>query len=309
MAAGEMAALRKVNPSAAQALDYAQAPILAQLDAGVRQIELDVYGDTKGGLFAAPAFLRLGGATMPAGWAEAMGKPGFKVLHVSDVDFRSHCWTFVACLEQVRGWSRAHPRHLPIYILVENKDGKARQPGFAQPEEITAATMDGLDGEIRSVFGAAEVVTPDMVRGGFATLEEAVLRKGWPLLEAARGKVVFLLDQERVTGLYTAGHASLRGRMMFTNATPGTADAAFVKVNDARPGDIAGLVKKGYLVRTMTDGSEARRDAALASGAQMLSTDYPFGWKSKTGFHVDLGGAVARCNPVNGGKGCVVSAE
>jgi hypothetical protein len=63
-----------VNPgAAAAALDYSQAPILAPLDAGVRPIELDVSGDAKGGLFALPAYLRMGGeAPMPSGWLEAM---------------------------------------------------------------------------------------------------------------------------------------------------------------------------------------------------------------------------------------------
>jgi hypothetical protein len=40
-------------------------------------------------------------------------------------------------------------------------------------------------------------------------------------VEAARGKVIFLLDQRSVGAAYLRGHVSLRGRMMFTNATPG----------------------------------------------------------------------------------------
>src|SRR6266576_6243600 len=90
LAPGEMAVLRKQNPGAAESLAYRHPKIEAQLDAGVRQLELDVFGDTKGGLFADPLFLRLaakeGSAVpMPPGWSEAMKKPGFKVLHASDV--------------------------------------------------------------------------------------------------------------------------------------------------------------------------------------------------------------------------------
>jgi hypothetical protein len=320
LAAGEMAILARQNPQAAESLAYKHDKLEAQLDSGVRQLELDVFGDAKGGLFADPLFLRLtakeGNAEpMPNGWQEAMRKPGFKVLHVSDVDFRSHCWTLVACLEKVRGWSKAHPGHLPIYIQIENKDGGAR-PGFVQPEPITKATMDALDEEIRSVFQPSEVVTPDRVRGKFPTLEAAVLAEGWPKLDWARGKVVFLLDQERVTPLYTEGHPSLEGRMMFTNGKPGTPDAAFVKVNNAMAKEIPELVRKGYLIRTMTDGGAknvragetARRDAGIASGAQILSTDYPFDWKAEGGgYHVTLpGGKPVRCNPVNAPKGCEV---
>ncbi len=319
LAPGEMAVLRKQNPQAAASLNYRHPSIEAQLDAGVRQLEFDVYGDAQGGLFADPLFLRLAAREgpvdpMPQGWSEAMKKPGFKVMHANDVDFRSHCVTFVACLQMVRTWSKAHPGHVPIYLQIENKVGSARE-GFSKPEPLTKKTMDALDGEIRSVFEDGEVVRPDDVRGGRATLEEAVLQEGWPSLDWARNKVVFLLDQEQVTPLYTEGHVSLKGRMMFTNGKPGTPDAAFVKRNDATSPQIADLVRKGYLVRTMTDdpqsvrsGDTRRQEAGMASGAQILSTDYPFEWKAESGFHVSLPGDKVRCNPVNAPKSCVVKA-
>lgn len=175
-----------------------------------------------------------------------MIKPGFKVLHVGDVDFRSHCWTLVTCLETVQTWLKAHPGHLPIYIQIENKESRPR-PDYVQAEAITKATMDALDAEIRSVFSPGEVVTPDDVRGKFDSLEAAVLQSGWPKLDWARGKVVFLLDQERVTPLYTEGHPSLKSGMMFTNGKPGSPDAAFVKMNNPMSPEIPALVRKGYL--------------------------------------------------------------
>ncbi|MBS1834703.1 MAG: phosphatidylinositol-specific phospholipase C1-like protein [Acidobacteria bacterium] len=312
LAPEEMELLRRNNPQAAASLAYQHPPLEAQLNAGVRKIELDVFGDRKGGLFTDPRYVREAGTTMPQGWLEAMRKPGFKVLHVQDVDVRSHCWTFIACLETVRKWSDANPGHLPLYIFVENKMERV-------PEPVTAASMDALDAEIRSVLPPSKLVTPDDVRGKHKTLEEAVRKQGWPKLRWARGRIVFLLDQERVTPLYTAGaHASLKGRVMFTNSKPGTPDAAFVKVNDPASPAIPGLVKQGYLVRTMTDGGAqsvregltARRDQAIASGAQILSTDYPFDWKAAgSGYHVSLpGGAKARCNPVNAPPGCTLAA-
>ncbi len=320
LAEGEMALLKQQNPRAAESLAYRHPPLLDQLNAGVRQLEIDVYGDSEGGRFANPLYLRLTqeaktATPMPAGWAEAMRRPGFKVIHAQDVDFRSHCFTFVACLETIRTWSRAHPRHLPLFLQIENKDGRSR-PELTAPEPITAATMDALDAEIRSVFRAGEVLTPDDVRGKHATLEAAVLQDGWPALSRARGKVVFLLDQERVTPLYTEGHPSLRGRMMFTNGQPGTPDAAFVKVNHAQSPEIPRLVRQGYLIRTMTDspaavqrGDTQRRDAGLASGAQILSTDYPFDWKAPSGYSVRLPSGIVRCNPVNAPPACRILPE
>jgi hypothetical protein len=71
--------------------------------------------------------------------------------------------------------------------------------------------------------------------------------------------------------------------VIFTNAVAGQPDCAFTEENDGTQETISELVRKGYLVRTRTDadtkeartGEATRRDAALASGAQLLSTDYP----------------------------------
>ena len=312
----ELALLEKQNPQAAASLAYKHAPIEAQLDAGARQLELDIFHDSKGGLFANPLYLRLApnNDPMPPAWTEAMQKPGFKVLHVNDLDFRSHCWTLTACLQTVRAWSKAHPKHLPIYVQLENKDGRPR-PEFVLPEPITAQPMDALDAEILSVFSKKELITPDDVRGKHKTLEAAVLAQGWPKLSQARGKVVFLLDQERVTPLYTAGRPSLEGRVVFTAAKPGSPDAAFIKRNNATAADIPELVRKGYLIRTMTDGGvkavlsndTTRRDLAINSGAHILSTDYPFNWKAApSGYSVSLPEGKVRCNPINSPKPCSV---
>ena len=55
-----------------------------------------------------------------------MDKPGFKVMHMQDVDERSTCHTFVKCLTIVKAWSKQHPNHLPIFILVETKEGEMK---------------------------------------------------------------------------------------------------------------------------------------------------------------------------------------
>ena len=146
----EMAYLRKVSPRSAEALDYAHPSLTTQLNAGVRQLELDVFGDAKGGLFANPAWpgmaLKAGfPADPPYEFAAAMQKPGFKVLHVQDLDYRSNCQPFVGCLAEIRAWSKAHPRHLPVFILVENKDGRPRPEYMVTPEPLTTETMEALD--------------------------------------------------------------------------------------------------------------------------------------------------------------------
>ena len=301
-------------------LEYSHPPLAQQLDHGVRQIELDVFADAKGGLYAHPSGPSMAAAAglpadPPFDSEHVMYKPGFKVMHVQDVDYRSTCQPFLACLDQVRQWSHAHPGHIPIFILIETKQDSPKRLKLTEPEHFTSATFDALDAEIRLVFSASEMIVPDDVRGQYDTLEEAVLAGNWPTLASARGKVIFLMDQRPVGPVYTAGHPSLRGRVLFTNAEVGEPDAAFIERNDGPVAEIDGLVRKGYLVRTRTDGDTkearvndtTRRDAMMKSGAQMLSTDYPAGEPAKWagGFNVTFPEKVdARCNPVNKPAGC-----
>jgi len=50
----ELANLRKLNPRAAASLEYRHPSLETQLNDGVRQLEIDVYADTKGGTPARP---------------------------------------------------------------------------------------------------------------------------------------------------------------------------------------------------------------------------------------------------------------
>jgi hypothetical protein len=301
-----------------QTIGYTHGPLDDQFERlGIRAIELDVFGDPEGGLFGIRSGLAVVGED-PLGPFELF-QPGLKVLHIQDIDFESRCLTFVSCLSTVKTWSDAHPGHLPLMIQIEAKDDvipDAFGVHFAVPVPFDAVQFDTVDTEIRSIFPADQLITPDDVRGARATLEEAVLADGWPTLGEARGRILFTLDNggaKRAT--YRAGRPSLEGRVLFTDGTPGQPDAAFVKRNDpSNPIAIAELVAAGYIVRTRADadtlqarsGDTMDREAALASGAQYVSTDYPepnpeFG----TGYMVAIpGGMPGRCNPVNGPAGC-----
>lgn len=304
----------------ARSFEYTHLPLEEQFATqGIRQIELDVFADPNGGLYANRAGQRAATGDGASG-VPALSEPGLKVLHVQDIDFETTCFTLVECLTDVRRWSDANPGHVPLMVLIEAKDDPIPDPvnlGFVTPLPFDAAQLDGLDAEIRSVFSPERLVTPDDVRGDRDTLEQAVLEDGWPTLGESRGRILFALDNggdKKAT--YTAGHPSLRGRVLFTSAEPGEDEAGFVKLND--PIDdgarIRELVAQGFIVRTRADadtlearsGDTTMRDAALASGAQFVSTDYPvpnpdFG----TGYFVEIpGGTPARCNPVSAPADC-----
>ena len=138
---------------------------------------------------------------------------------------------------------------------------------------------------------------------------------------SSRGKVMFLMDNgDPYRTRYLAGPPEpARAACCSRTPNPGQPDAAFVERNDAdrrRGRRSADLVQRG--LRGAHPGRRrhgrgphrddtARRDAALASGAQWVSTDYPvpdYGVGFATPYFVEIpGGTVARCNPVNAPEG------
>jgi hypothetical protein len=312
-----LAALRAALGDAVNGWEYTHRSLADEFDVGVRQVELDAFVDTpEGGHYASPVLIPALGL-QPQG--PRMSGPGLKVFHIQEVDFRSTCPTFVDCLTQVKAWSDAHPRHLPITIQVEPKDDPIADPGlgFAVPLPWTTDAFATLEDEIRSVFSSRDIITPGRVMGHHASLPEAVEADGWPTLAQARGKVMFLLDdsgEERA--LYRQLRPDVADRLIFVSAAPPEPDAAMVVVNDpVGDGDrIHDLVDAGYIVRTRADADtvEARtgdtsvQAAAWASGAQFVSTDYPFPEELfGTGYVAEVPGpGVARCNPVSAPPRC-----
>ena len=305
-----------------QFLAYSHAPLPQQLGGQqVRGLEIDLFGDPEGGLYADPLVRQAVGAgplTDPAWQA-----PGIKVLHVADVDYETTCVRFVTCLEQVRDWSAANPGHVPLLIMLELKrsDSRVVAAGGVVAPPWDGAALDELDAEIRSVFGESRLITPDDVRRPGLSLEQSVLRYGWPMLANSRGQVAFLLDNDPgpIRDAYRAGRPNLEGRVLFTNSRRGFPDAAFIKRNEPRGANTAQiqeLVRAGYLVRTRSDvplttvlsGDTTQLQAALESGAQLVSTDFPVpGMTARYGsdFVARLPtGGVARCDPVNARATC-----
>jgi hypothetical protein len=305
-----------------QYLAYSHAELGDQLALqGVRGFELDLFGDPQGGLYARPLVrtaVGLGPLTDPAWYA-----PGIKTLHIADVDYETTCVRFTSCLEEVREWSEEHPRHVPLLVLLELKrsDRRIVAAGGVEAPAWDAGALDALDAEIRSVFDEEHLLTPDDVRRRGRTLERSVLTRGWPTLRRSRGKVAFLLDNEPgpIRDAYRAGRPSLEGRVLFTNAVPGEADAAFLKRNDplgANTAWIQRLVRRGYLVRTRSDlplqtvraDDRTQLEAALASGAHVVSTDFPevgmsARYDSSYVARLAEGGTIG-CNPVTARRSC-----
>jgi len=287
----EMGLIRAAAPKVAPTLDYGHLPLTQQLQQGARQLELDIVDDPgAGGLYATPL--------------------GRKVMHVPDIDYRSVCPLFTGCLAEIRAWSRAHPQHVPILILLNLKEDSLTLAGAVQVPLFDPAAMDAVDKEIRSVFPEAELITPDKVQGRFPTLRAAVAAGAWPTLKAARGKVMFALDAPPdQVARYRQNRKTLEGRVMFVNVDEASPAAGYITLNEpeALQARIQAAVKAGLIVRTRADADtvEARANnrkpqvAAFASGAQYVSTDYMSPDPRFGPYETHLpGGGVARISPV-----------
>jgi hypothetical protein len=312
-----MRLIRMGGRKGAEALDYEQPSLDAQLDNDVRALQFDVAYDPSGGAYRNPAGASMAMDLLADDYVEAMRKPGFKVIHVLDIDYRSSCLALTDCLRQVAAWSKAHPRHLPILVSLRTNDIKTPMPGATRPLACDEAAMNALEDEIRAVFTQDQIITPDQLQGGHASLREAALAHAWPKLDAARGKVIFVLnDSAAKAKAYQGARKMLEGRAMFVASDEASPLAAFISVPDpikdgAR---IRQAVSSGFIVSTRADegarearaNNTARRDAAFASGAQIVQTNFASADPAIGSYRVSLAdNPAAMCGEKLGSERCV----
>jgi hypothetical protein len=304
--------IRNFAAKEAESVDYSLPPLVEQLQRiGVRQLELDLFLDPEGKLFHSPAMLELARQKKvdvpPHDPAGRLKKPGIKILHSPDFDFRTTVYSFDQALRDMKAWSDEQRDHTPVFVLLELKT-LSFSP-LTRPLPWDATALATLEKEIEAVWPRERILKPDDVRAEHATLREAILRGGWPTLKQARGKVVFLLDNEdSVRSTYLSGSEVLKERLLFVSVGRDHPAAAWMKRNDAVSSleEIQQLVKAGFLVRTRADdGRQARtkdftlRDKAFASGAQLISTDFPEADRRFPDYEVHFdGGAMLRKNVV-----------
>ncbi len=265
--------------------DYDHLPLDQQADAqGVRQFELDLN------------------------WMD--GAP-FEVFHVGFLDETTTCRLLTDCLAALKGWSDTHPGHHPLAVMLEVKDPWDANDGDAY--------LAQLEDELVSVWPRERLVTPDDVQGDADNVRDGLAAQGWPTLGEVRGKALFVLHAgDEYRGRYVEG--GTEGKLLFPDAYGDVTlpFAAWHSMNDAvgQSQRIGEVVAAGHLVRTRadSDGNEARaddtrvRDAALASGAHFVSTDFP-GPHPETGYVVTIpGGTPSRCNPLRAPEGCTSGA-
>ena len=265
------------QPNPIPDLAYTHEPLAVQLDQqGVRAFEFDLHHK---------------GTDQP-----------IAVFHLPLLDEGSRCVTLKDCLTQLRAWSDGHPCHHPLVVTLETKDDLE--------DSAVADHLDQFEAEVLGVWPRARLVTPDDLRGDLPDLHAAVLQQRWPTLAQSRGKLVLVLyDKLGLFDKYRKLHPGLKGAVAFVFGNPDGADTAAVLRDDPLDPEIPTLAKAGYLVRTFPDPTQAQGQAAVASGATVVSTDHPPGNPDKSGYTLQLpGGGPSRCNPLTAPAACTTAA-
>jgi hypothetical protein len=267
-------------------LAYTHAPLDVQLrDQGVRGFELDTWWEPE--------------------------TEEFLVLHAKLFDDVSNCPRLVECLSALEAWSRDNPAHHLLFVQIEPKNSVP----VADPEVF----FERFESAITSVWPRERILAPDDVRQGAPSLREALGSSGWPTLGETRGKILFFVnDRSQFRDAYTRNGQGIDGRLMFAEADPGSSWEAIYVLNDPLPdaAKIAAAVADGFIVRTRADSDNVepiandttRLEAALASGAQLISTDYPAKVPGVE-YVVEIpNGVPSRCNPKNAPAECTPEA-
>jgi len=285
-----------------QSLRYGHASLTSQLNSGLRLLELDFLKDDAGGSFAKPLFgAELKKALQQQKTAEnaaeylpltdlavSLKRPGFKVLHLPDIDFASHCVEARDCIATLAQWSKTNSAHWPVLIVINVREQGAGgylpaaiAARVSKVESWQATDYQALEQLWLDGLGRDRLLTPDDVRKAPLSLAASVQQHGWPTLKQAAGRFLLLFDGSPAQlALYRADHPSLKGRLMFGNYPADTDEAAILVLNDpaSQQADIASALAQGLLVRTRSDDGNVLQPArfihALQTGAQFISSDF-----------------------------------
>lgn len=267
-----------------QSLDYTHSPLKHQLNSGQRMLELDIYADPNGGRFSVSKLREITGidesATGVLSYDESiLLAPGLKTVHYPNFDLNSHCPIFQNCLAQIKTWHDDNPGHLPLVILIEAKEGHLfdmhRSSNGDSPVSFSEQDWNSLDNSILQTFERSSIIFPTDV------IEEDN-GVAWPSIDNSKGKIAFLLfDYGKSVSRRYVEHAIQSNQSTVLHLQKDTPTIPSSWVRQSVPDIFATLkaLKTGKLVYSKADTTgikdSDRRATALASGANLVATDYP----------------------------------
>lgn len=250
------------------AIEFENETLTQQLNCGIRSFELDIETFNRDGDIS------------------------FTCMHSPYFEMSTSCYDFSLMLKEIAMWSDNNPDHLPITIIIEPK------AAFIPLEDMKYFNFDyalALDETLREGLGEKLFTPADMLRD-YESFGKMRAADDWCKVKDMLGKVVVLLHECSVTEKYIAVDESIKTQAMFPMLREKDIDrdcASFILCNNPEKllkikEEVIG--EKKLMVRTRADQfaqiTEKKREDALASGAHIISTDYPLRTDSEPGDYV-----------------------
>ena len=237
--------------------EFCSQTLTQQFNCGIRSIELDIEPVEDGEVVS------------------------FTCMHMPYLDSGTTCYDLALALKEIKMWSDYNPNHLPITIIIEPKRV------FVPMENMKFMNIDyalALDEMLRDTLGDKLFEPADMLRD-YDSFAEMRFADDWSQVKDMLGKVVVHLHDTGVTQKYIARDETIKTQAMFPMLRYDDKDlpyASFLLINAPEQAlKTSGEITEEYnlIVRTQVDTftsvSQEKRENAILSGAQILSTDYP----------------------------------
>ncbi len=253
------------NPDA---IEFESETLTDQLNCGLRSFEMDIET------------------------FERDGEISFTCMHSPYFEMSTSCYDFSLALKEISMWSDNNPNHLPLTIIIEPKKT------FLPLENMKFFNIDyalALDETLKVNLGEKLFTPADMLRD-YESFGEMRAADDWCKVKDMLGKVVVLLHEGEVTEEYIAVDSSVKTQAMFPMLREKDIDrdcASFILSN--KPEELLEISEdvigeKKIMVRTRADKfgqiTDERRENAFASGANIISTDYPVRTDSEYGDYI-----------------------
>ena len=194
----------------------------------------------------------------------------FENIHVPLVDNRGHSPDVKTALEEMKLWSKRHPQHVPIIVIMETKnDWMFLDPGLKKWDADALIKLDTL---IEEVLGD-RLITPEHIKGSSKTVRDEILENGWPELGESRGRFVFVFHESNAD-YFSPEYLESSERVSFFMDTPESPEASFILRNDPDAEDITDLIRKGFIIRTRADADLQLSEEQKTYGNCIRGTDY-----------------------------------
>ena len=264
-------------------LAYSHPSIPEQLSTyHIRGLELDVYNDPTGGrYFKHRLNFFIPKQRIREEKYKALKEPGFKIIHIPDIDYQTNYLSLADALEELNAWSVSNPTHAPIFVNIELKGsalgdeaGILRLFGFKKAIPFDSSSLNQMDSlfeaTLKTMYSTRDFLNNEQ------NLQERIQHQGWPSLGDVRGRIFVIIQGSGASSYPEHGGAFKYGSSENPNCIFLLCDDPFANEMLIRQ------QRSTHIIRTRTDAGtiEARNndytrlDKARETGAQILSTDY-----------------------------------